>query len=295
MDDNVEAYISRSPLGLRFSRWYLGRIYIPQFDWHIANSQYTAAELQSSLVPRHYRGVLVCPAGVDCQRFHPARRSAEARRKLLRQVNAGPNTTLLVYAGRISPEKNVGLLAELMGHLLRDRDRSYLLLCAGAGPARQELAEEFRRVAPGRIRFLGHVHDRETLADLLANCDAFIHPNPREPFGIAPLEAMASGVPLVAPASGGVLSYANDENCWLAQPGGEAFSRAVRNVFGAPTIAAQKVQQARRTAEEHDWPVIADKMFQLYDLLHWRTQCSAFDKYASYLPPSGTHHWSVAT
>jgi alpha-1,6-mannosyltransferase len=51
---------------------------------------------------------------------------------------------------------------------------------------------------------LGYIADRELLADILANCDVFLHPNPHEPFGIAPLEAMASRLALVAPDSGGV-------------------------------------------------------------------------------------------
>ena len=61
---------------------------------------------------------------------------------------------------------------------------------------------------------LGHL-DKELLADYYANADVFVHPNPKEPFGIAPLEAMASGVPVVAPNSGGILSYATDENIWM--------------------------------------------------------------------------------
>jgi alpha-1,6-mannosyltransferase len=294
MDDNLEAYMSGSSLSQWFSRWYLGRIYIPQFDWHIANSQYTAAELRSSLVPRHYRGVSVCPAGVDCQRFHPARRSAEARRRLLQRVNAAAATTLLVYAGRIAPEKNISLLPRMMRHLLEDPDRSYLLLCAGAGPDQPKLAEDFSVLAPGRVRFLGHIHEREALADLLANCDVFIHPNPREPFGIAPLEAMASGLPLVAPSSGGLLAYANSRNCWLAPATGKGFAQAVRSVLAEPEVALRRAGDARQTAEEHDWPVIAEQLFQLYDALHLERQCGGFHEYTP-LRPSEEQHWSMAT
>ena len=84
---------------------------------------------------------------------------------------------------------------------------------------------------------LGHIADPERLADIYANCDALVHPNPREPFGIAPLEAMASGLPVVVARSGGVLSYANEENSWLAEPTGAAFSegsaRSLMKVGGA--------------------------------------------------------------
>ena len=72
-----------------------------------------------------------------------------------------------------------------------------------------------RAARPRARTFLWHL-DRDALAGILANADAFIHPNPREPFGIAPLEAMASGLPLVATETGGVTTYASDETAWLA-------------------------------------------------------------------------------
>ena len=58
----------------------------------------------------------------------------------------------------------------------------------------------------GRVWLCGNL-DRETLATFYASADVFVHPNPREPFGIGPLEAMSSGVPVVMPAAGGVLEY----------------------------------------------------------------------------------------
>ncbi len=57
-----------------------------------------------------------------------------------------------------------------------------------------------------------HIRDRESLAAHYASCDVFLHPNPSQPFGIAPLEAMASGLALVEPDSGGILSYADSTN-----------------------------------------------------------------------------------
>ncbi len=59
----------------------------------------------------------------------------------------------------------------------------------------------------------------------------FRAPEPAQPLGIGPLEAMASGVPLVAPAAGGVLSYATRQNAWLAEPAGEDFADAVREAM----------------------------------------------------------------
>ena len=116
--------------------------------------------------------------------------------------------------------------------------------------------------------------DREALAELYANVDAFVHPNPREPFGIAPLEAMASGIPLIAPDRGGVTSYASDANAWLAEPTPEAFAAAVRRATGLaphgeelPAAREQKLSAARQTARGHRWPVVARGYFELFDTL----------------------------
>jgi alpha-1,6-mannosyltransferase len=123
-------------------------------------------------------------------------------------------------------------------------------------------------MARGRIHLLGHIANRKDLADLYANCDALVHPNPREPFGIAPLEAMASGLPVVAPRAGGVLSYANPGNAWLAEPTGTDLAAAVRKVFADDVDKAVKTGQALRTAANFDWPQVAAVFFDLYDDLH---------------------------
>jgi len=92
----------------------------------------------------------------------------------------------------------------------------------------------------------------------------------REPFGITPLEAMASGLPVVAPRAGGVLSYADDTNAWLVRPVGPDFAAGVRDVFADNTAKAAKVERAMQTAAKLDWPQVAASFFELYDELYAR-------------------------
>jgi glycosyltransferase involved in cell wall biosynthesis len=133
------------------------------------------------------------------------------------------------------------------------------------GPRASWREEIANRKAPGRIHLFGHIANREDLAELYANCDVLVHPNPREPFGIAPLEAMASGLPVVAPRSGGVLSYANPGNAWLVSPEGADFAAGVREVFADETARKMKIEQALRTAANFDWPQVAAIFFDFYD------------------------------
>ena len=221
MDDNVGAFLSRSEAGRRWSRFYLGNLYLPLFDYHIANSSYTAEELREAMRPAHERQLYVRPMGAEIDDFGGAERSPAGRAGLVAKTGGGAQTRLLLYAGRISPEKNPGLLLETMERL---RDEDCRLLVAGAGPLTDWFAAEAARRAPGRVTLLGHIGSRAELLALYSNCDAFVHPNPREPFGIAPLEAMAAGLPLIAPAAGGVTSYASPENAWLAPAEAEAFA-----------------------------------------------------------------------
>ncbi len=265
MDDNVSAFIRAGKTGKALSQFYLGNLYIPLFDYHIANSDYTAAELLSAMNPNHTREVRVLPMGAQIAEFAAAIPNDAKRKQLLAQTHGDSQTRLLLYAGRVSPEKNVPLLVELMERLA---DENFRLIVAGSGPLADWMENESNRRSPGKVLLLGHVQDRQSLIHLYANCDAFVHPNPREPFGIAPLEAMAAGLPLVAPRSGGVLSYADDTNAWLAEANAEAFASATKTIFANVSIRKDKLARARWTAQQFHWPDVADRFFALYDELH---------------------------
>jgi alpha-1,6-mannosyltransferase len=240
-------------------------LYFPFFDHHIANSAYTAEELrtasQGHLVRRN---VWIRPMGVDMGHLSPARKSAEGRERLLKMCGGGRKSVLLLYAGRLVPEKNLALLFELVARLVGDRQRDYRLLVAGDGMERGKWEQFCRREAPGRVAFLGHLKSADALADVLANADTFLHPNPREPFGIAPLEAMASGLPLVAPNSGGVTSYANAANAWLAPADAGSFAEAINRVLSDDQERRRRVREALRTAAEFRWDAVAPRFLDLY-------------------------------
>lgn len=289
MDDNIASFLS----GGKISRWFARRIIsnytLPSFDYHIANSPYTAEEFYKSFdrkenkrrsawffnkcwqffraprVPLEER-VFVCPRGVDAERFSPERRSPDIRREMAEKAGIPVEAVMLLYAGRISPEKNIRLLPELMLRLARDKKRDYRLLIAGAGPQAEWLNKETAHRIPGRIIQLGHL-DKNTLADYYANCDIFIHPNPKEPFGIAPLEAMASGVPTVVPNAGGLLFYATEENTWPVEPTADEFARAIREVMDQPDLRRKKIERAFTAVNNNTREKSTDFLLATYDRL----------------------------
>jgi glycosyltransferase involved in cell wall biosynthesis len=282
MDDNISSFLFGGPIASWFSRMLFGNYLLPSFDFHIANSSYTAAEFIesaekatsrfSNLCWRFLRGpryplaerLFVCPRGVDAEHFRPERRSQARRAQIIDKAGISDDSVILLYAGRLSPEKNVGLLLEMMERLRSNDGPDFRLLIAGDGPLRSKIAERGKRDLNGRIILLGHL-DKEQLADYYANADVFVHPNPREPFGIAPLEAMASGVPTLAPRSGGILSYATNENAWLVEPKGEAFAAAVREIISNPEARAEKVSKAIETARNNTREHATTRLFETYD------------------------------
>ena len=290
MDDNVGSFISGGKVGKWFARRVIGNYTLPNFDYHIANSTYTAQEFYESLSAdanknrsdsflnwcwRFFKApriapderIFVCPRGIDSVLFTPDRKSEKVKTEMRERGDIPADAVLLLYAGRISPEKNVGLLSGMMKILSKDSRHDFHLLVAGAGPQSEWLKTEGEKHAPGKVRMLGHL-DKETLADYYANADVFVHPNPKEPFGIAPLEAMASGVATVAPNAGGILSYATNENAWLVEPNAEAFAAAVREVVDDPDLRNAKVAKALKTARENTREVSTDRLFATYDEIY---------------------------
>jgi len=290
MDDNIASFMTRSTFGEWLARRVIGNYTLAVFDFHIANSVYTAQEFYKAYkreenkrrsdwffnkswqffkaprVPIEER-IYVCPRGVNAQVFSATRKSDAVKKQMRKRAGIPDNAVILLYAGRISPEKNIGLLPEMMKFLAQDSKHDYRLIVAGAGPQEDFLKEETAKNFPGKIIQLGHL-DKETLADYYANADVFVHPNPKEPFGIAPLEAMASGAPTVAPDSGGILSYATDENAWLMKPTGAEFARAVREIIENPDLRARKVNNAILTALDNTREKSTDNLFAAYDKMY---------------------------
>ena len=287
MSDNIGSFISEGEPAKWMARRIISNYTLASFDFHVANSFYTAQEfynayrkaenrrrsdwffnkcwqlLKAPRIPIEER-IYICPRGVNAEIFRADRRSESVKKQIREKAKIPADSIVLFYAGRVSPEKNIGLLVEMMKILAQDTSKDYRLLVAGAGPEVEWLKAQTAQHFPAKIIQLGHL-DKERLAKYYANCDVFVHPNPREPFGIAPLEAMASGAPTLAPDSGGILSYATDENCWLVKPTGENFAAAVQEIIGKPDLRARKVNHAIQTALANTREKSTDNLFAAYD------------------------------
>ena len=212
--------------------------FFSRFDRVIAPSAYIAQRLAESGVPR----VAVQPLGVDTDIFHPMRADREVVRS---DLGLDSDTRLLVFAGRPAREKNLETLVEAV-EALGPRYR-LMLIAAGAN----------LRPHP-QVIGLNYVRDSKQLARLIASCDAFVHANDQEPFGLIALEALAAGLPVVGPSTGGVSELIDEEVGQRAQEATAAgMAEAIDALFARDLHAISRA--ARQRAEErHTW----DRAFQ---------------------------------
>ena len=183
------------------------------------------------------------PLGVDLDRFHPANRDPAARTRW-----AAPDDVLLLHCGRLSPEKKPRRSLEALA-ALRTAGLPAVLVVAGAGPLRSNLqAEAAERGLP--VRFLGHLTEADELASLLASVDVAIAPGPIETFGLAALETLASGTPVVVSSESALPEVIG--NAGLAAPGeGPAYADAIRTLLSRPE--PDRRAAARLQAERFPW------------------------------------------
>jgi alpha-1,6-mannosyltransferase len=186
--------------------------------------------------------VVRAPLGVDLDTFSPARRSEP-----LRACYAAPGETLLVHCGRLSAEKKpLRSLTTLAA--LRAGGRPARLVVAGDGPLREALERTAARDGLP-ITFAGFLRGRDDLAALLASADVAIAPGPAETFGLAALEALACGTPVVVSAESALPEVVGAAGASVA---GEDLAAGVADVLSRPE--ADRRAAARARAERYGWP-----------------------------------------
>ena len=167
------------------------------------------------------------------------------------ELGLAPSTRLLVFAGRPAREKNIEVLLDAVARL--GRDYHLILVGAGAGARPQENAT-----------FLDYRRDPQEVARLLASCDAFVHANDREPFGLVVLEALACGLPVVGVEAGGVSELVDEAVGQLARRATpEALAEAIEALFArdqAPLRSAAR----ERAVNRHGWGCTFERLAALY-------------------------------
>jgi len=195
--------------------------------------------------------------GVDTERFHPRWRSASWRRGL----GIGPDELVIAYVGRLVREKGLGVYADVM-ETLRTQGRPVRGLIVGEGPLRPYL----ERRLPDTI-FTGHLEGR-ALSQAYASSDIFLFPSDSEAFGNVIVEAMASGLPIVAADRSGSSAHLDHERTGLLAPPHDVdlFLEHTIRLLEEPDLRRGLGRTARQRAEEsYDWETTLARMGEYYE------------------------------
>jgi glycosyltransferase-like protein len=210
--------------------------------------------------------------GVDAGRFHPPRDAAE--RLAARRALAIDDRLAVLAVGGIEPRKGSLTLLDGFAGLRRALpERDPLLLVAGGATLfdyRHEVERFAQRRAAlgledGSVRVLGPVSDAE-LERLYRAADVFAFPSVTEGFGLAVLEALASGLPVVASDLDVLRGFLADGDSALLTPGGdgEALARALTRVATDSALAARLRAGGRPVAAGHTWDAVARRHVRAY-------------------------------
>ncbi len=239
---DVPGYTARYGMPfLENASWQLLRDVHNRCDVNLAPSQAARRQMHEHGIDR----VELWRRGVDTSLFSPSLRSAELRARY-----ASSEEKLVVYVGRLAPEKQVGDL-----RVLHDMPGVRLLI-VGDGPEKEAL----RRRLP-RAHFAGFRTGTD-LAAHIASADLFVHPGELETFGQTIQEAMASGLPVIAPRRGGPVDLiAPSRTGWLYTPGmlDELRDHASDLLFDDAKRRAMG-RAAEESVHKRTWPVLAEQL-----------------------------------
>lgn len=210
----------------------------------LAPSSASLRQLEAMGLP----GLARWPRGVDLDLFHPDRRSPRLRADL------APNGELLVgYVGRLAPEKELHLLTHV-----RDLP-GVRVVVVGGGPDEQRL----RHLLP-EASFLGTLHGEE-LAAAYASLDIFVHTGRHETYCQAAQEALASGVPVVAPRAGGPIDVVDEGAGFLYRPGhGGELRAAVTRLVTDGRLRQRMATAARVSVADRSWHAVNQRLVAHY-------------------------------
>ncbi len=197
--------------------------------------------------------------GVDTGIFYPDQERGRATRE---RLGWPEDRQVLLYVGRLSPEKNVRRLIQAFSHLNERAPGRFHLAVVGDGPLRgalQRLQEE-----TGAVDWIQYCEGASDLADIYRAADLFVHPGVKETFGLVTLESQACGTPVVGIRGSymDAIIFSGLHN-WSADNDDEALAEAIRNVANGD-LAASGLQAAQAVSKKYDWKEVFSRLFTVY-------------------------------
>ena len=244
---NFHAYSTHYKIG-----WLSSAIlaYLKKFHNSASLTLVPTRQLQNELSGYGFINLKIIPRGIDTHQFNPRKRNLELRKAW----GANEATKVLIYVGRLAAEKNLATIFDAYHSAKRIEPNTKLVL-VGDGPLRDELMAEHPEVI-----FPGFQKGRE-LAEHYASGDIFLFASQTETFGNVTLEAMASGLAVVAyPLAAAAELIQSGHNGMLAMDqGGLYFEMAVQALMNQPMLVEKIKLNAANVGENYSWESILNQ------------------------------------
>ncbi|HET7577986.1 MAG TPA: glycosyltransferase family 1 protein [Bacillales bacterium] len=213
----------------------------------------TSRSVLHDLNAHHFRNVHVWKRGVDTKKFHPRHFSESMRERL---TNGQPSKTLMLFVGRLAAEKEIEKIRDVL-HQYPDT----CLALVGDGPHRSYLEKYFEGT---NTVFTGFLHGEE-LSQAYASSDAFVFPSTTETLGLVILEAMVSGLPVVAAKSGPTSEQVVDGSTGvLYDPEIEGDLVKTMDQLRNHTLRRKISKKAREETADMDWAGQSKQLLGFY-------------------------------
>ena len=229
--------------------------YLRKFHNATACTMVPTRELMRTLSENGFANLKVVSRGVDTKLFNISKRDTSLRSSW----GATDNTKVLISVGRMAPEKNLDQVLKTY-EALKSTGQAFKLVMVGDGP----LKEQFQKRYP-EIIFPGML-SQSNLAAYYASSDLFIFPSQTETFGNVTLEALASGIPVLAFDCAAARDWVQTGiNGWLvAENNPEGFAAQAVTVFNSKDLLEQITKSTRQQVVHLDWDQIAEQVESVF-------------------------------
>lgn len=200
--------------------------------------------------------------GVDTTIFKPLPGKPDEKAVTRAELGIPSECTLLLYVGRLAPEKNTGVLCETFDILRSEQPARFHLLVVGDGQQRALLQELQNRT--GAVTWLPYCGDSERLARLYRAADLFVHPGVQETFGLVALESQACGTPVMG-IRGSYMDRIihSDQTFWAGENSAPALAQAIA-AFSTQDLARIGAAASEAVAQRYSWTRVFERLFAIY-------------------------------
>ena len=220
----------------------------------MAASDYSIRKLTEAGLTRLHK----IPLGTNPDIFHPSKRSEELRSTL----GIPKDGHMILYMGRLAPEKGIHVLLKACNHLFKQKD---LVVVVAGGGHWDKKVKQMAGLNPGKMKILDRITTRAEAAELLASADVFVSAGPLETFSLVTLEALSCGTPVAAcskAAAAELITKAGGNSTYTPWDSGEALAEAVLN---AMSNHKSQRDNFRNFAEKYTWDACFNKLFNVYN------------------------------